>query len=181
MKATVLAHRYAKALFELAVEKNNLDTIAKEVAIFEQVLQQNTKLKYYFHSPEAGKAGKRALIEKNFQDRFSALFIHFVFILLDKGRQNIFSEIAAEFKRISDKHNNKVRASTITAVPLPQNQLELLKKNLGEQYKATFEIENYVDPDILGGMVLNIEGKVIDASLRNQLEKMKAAMFASRN
>lgn len=181
MKATVLARRYAKALFELAVEKDFLDTIAKEVAAFDQLIEENPRLKYFFHSPEEGKAGKRALVEKNFQDRFSALFIHFVFLLLEKGRQNIFGDIAVEFDRICDKHFNKIRASTITAVPLVESQINSLKKKLGDQYKATFDVENYVDPEILGGMILNIDGKVIDASLRNQLEKMKATMFANRN
>ncbi|MFQ5631239.1 MAG: ATP synthase F1 subunit delta [bacterium] len=181
MKATVLARRYAKALFELAVEKKNLETIAKEVAAFESMIEDNPKLKYFFHSPEAGKAGKRALVEKNFQDRFSALFIHFIFILLEKGRQNIFDEIAVEFNRFCDKHYNKIRASTVTAVPLKSDQLDRLKKNLHQQYRATFDIENYVDPEILGGMILNVEGKVIDASLRNQLEKMKATMSDKRN
>lgn len=181
MKAIVLARRYAKALFELAVEKKHLETIAKEVAVFEGMIEDNTKLKYFFHSPEAGKAGKRALVEKNFQDRFSALFIHFIFILLEKGRQNIFNEIAVEFNRFCDKHYNKIRASTVTAVPLHSNQLNRLKKNLNQQYRATFDIENYVDPEILGGMILNVEGKVIDASLRNQLEKMKTTMSEKRN
>ena len=184
MKATVLARRYAKALFELAVERKILDTIAKiakEVAVFSGMLEDNPKLRYYFNSPEAGKAGKRALVENSFQDRFSALLVNFLFVLLEKGRQSIFPEIAVEFNRFCDKHYNRVRANTVTAVPLPKSHLEKLLKNLAQQYKATFDIENYVDANILGGMILNIDGKVIDASLRKQLEKMKTTLSASRN
>lgn len=181
MKATVLARRYAKALFELALERKILETVAKEVVLFNALIEENPQLHYYFRSPEAGKSGKKKLVEKNFQDRFSALFVNFIFVLLDKGRQHLFGDIAAEFKKLCEKHDNLVRARTITAIPLSPSHITKLKQALSERYQARFDIENYVDPGILGGMILNIDGKVIDASIRTQLERMKASMSFARN
>lgn len=181
MKATVLAHRYARALFELAVEKKILDTIIREFSSFRRIIEGSPPLKHFFNSPEAGKAGKRRFIENNFQDRFSALFINFIFVLLEKGRQNQFDEIAREFSHLCDKHYNRKKAMTITAVPLSKRDREKIRRKLSDQYGAAFEVENYVDPEILGGVILNIEGKVVDTSLRNQLAKLKSRMLSNHS
>ncbi|RMD93686.1 MAG: ATP synthase F1 subunit delta [Calditrichaeota bacterium] len=181
MKATVLAKRYAKALFELAEEKNILETVAGEVHSFQKMLSESEELQHFFLSPEFGREGKVRLIEKNFQDQFSGLFINFLFILLKKRRQNLYNEIVAEFDQMYDRHHNRIRASAITAMPLGKDELEGLKKTLSAQYRANFEIENAVTPEILGGLILKIDGKVIDASLLNQLKKLKENLMIERN
>lgn len=181
MKASVLARRYAKALFELALERDILEVVSKELVAFQQLLATNDRLRYFFESPEAGRSAKRALIEKNFQDHFSALFVNFLYVLLEKRRHSLLDHIAKEFARLSDKHQNLVRASTISAVPLSKQDLENIKKVLGKHYQATFEIENYVDPRILGGIILKVEGRVMDGSILTQLENMKASINTQRN
>ncbi len=181
MKATVLARRYAKALFELAAEKKALETIAKEVVSFQKLLSGSPELHYFFLSPEAGKTGKKKLIENNFQDRYSTLFVNFMFVLLEKGRQHIFEEVAAEFQRFFDKHLNRMHAATTTAVPMSEKDKTSLQSVLTNQYKADFEVENFVDPEILGGLILQVEGKVFDASVRNQLDQLKGRMRQQQN
>ena len=181
MKTLVLAKRYAKALFELAEQKNILETVAAEMQTFQKILSESPDLQHFFLSPEVGREGKIGLIEKNFQDQFSGLFINFLLVLLKKGRQNIFSDIVNEFSRMYDRYHNRVRASAVTATPLGKKEIEEIKSTLAKRYQSSFEIENAVDPSILGGLILKIDGKVIDASLLSQLNKLKANLLIERN
>jgi F-type H+-transporting ATPase subunit delta len=74
-----------------------------------------------------------------------------------------------------------VRASAITAIPMPEAEMQALSELLSKRFQANFEIENRVDPDILGGVVLQIDGKVLDGSIRNQLRRLRAQMLFERN
>lgn len=181
MRQTVLAKRYAKALFELATERKILETTAREIRLFQELLQGNEDLRHFFLSPEISRERKIETLEKNFQDRFSGLFLNFLFVLLQKGRQEIFDEISLEFERLFDKHLNRVRAKAVTAIPLTPKDLEDIGDRLAKQYKATFELENQVDPEVLGGVILQIDGRVIDASLLTQLQKLKHHLVFGKN
>lgn len=181
MKILVLARRYAKALFELAREKGILDTVHAELKAFHKILSETPELQHFFLSPEIGREGKIKFIEQKFQDQFSALFINFLFVLIRKGRQGLFPEIVSEFEHLYDRYQNRIRASAISARPLSEEELKLLKEQLVKQYQATFEIENYVDPDILGGLILKIDGRVIDASVRHQLDRLRENLLMERN
>ena len=181
MKLLVLARRYARALFELAQENNTLESIHSELHAFKKLLDETPELQHFFLSPEIGRQGKIEFIDSKLQDQFSTLFINFLFVLIRKGRQGIFPEIVSEFDRLYDKYHNRIRASAVTVRPLKQEELEQLRAQLVKQYKATFDIENFVDPEILGGLILKIDGRVIDASLRNQLEKLRENLLIERN
>jgi len=181
LKSLVLARRYAKALFELAEERNTIASIADELVAFRDLLSENVDLRNFFLSPEAGKERKIEFVRKNFKGRFSTLFINFLHLLLEKGRQSIIDEIVSEFGKRYDRYQNKVRASAITAVPMPKADMQALHELLSKRFQANFEIENRVDPGILGGVVLQIDGKVLDGSIRNQLRRLRAQMLFERN
>jgi len=181
LKSLVLARRYAKALFELAEERNSIESIARELETFQKLLAENTELRNFFLSPEAGKEQKVKFVQDNFKGQFSTLFINFLHLLIEKGRQNIIDEIVGEFGKRYDRYQNKVRASAITAIPMPEAEMQALSELLSKRFQANFEIENRVDPDILGGVVLQIDGKVLDGSIRNQLRRLRAQMLFERN
>jgi len=181
LKTHVLARRYAKALFELALEKGILESVANEVQAFAKLIEESDELRHFLLSPEVGREGKVKFLTEKMQDEFSALFVNFWIVLLRKGRQHLYPEIVQEFQRLYDRHQNRVRASAITAVPLAEKELDHLKKTLSAHYKAHFEIENYIDPEVLGGLILKIDGRVIDASLRNQLAKLRERLLVERN
>ncbi len=181
MKTHVLARRYAKALFELALEKGILKTVANEVQAFEKLISESDELRHFLLSPEVGREGKVKFLTERMQDQFSALFVNFWIVLLRKGRQDLYPEIVQEFGKQYDRYQNRVRASAITAVPMQEKELSRLKKTLSDHYKANFEIENFIDPEVLGGLILKIDGKVIDASLRNQLAKLREILLVERN
>jgi F-type H+-transporting ATPase subunit delta len=168
-------------LFELALEKKVLETVEKEVAVFASLLDGDERLQHFFLSPELGADEKKTAVEKSLQDRFTALFINFLLILLEKRRQNLFVDIADEFTRMCDVHFHRVKAVAITAVPLGKKDLANIQKSLAKQFDSSFEVESVADPSILGGLILKIGGQVLDASVGSQLNRLKERLYEGRN
>lgn len=173
MKNTVLARRYAKALFELAVERKILDTIQNEVRSFSQSLDDNLQFRLFFFAQDVSKKQKREKIEELMQDRVSNVFFNFVLVLLKKNREFIFPEIVKEFQSIVDKYHRKMNALAITAQPLDEKSSSKLKSLLDKTFDADVRIKNDIDASILGGIVVNVEGHVFDGSLQSQLARLK--------
>lgn len=168
-----MAKRYARALFELARERGIIEKIRQEIDLFLQSLQTNPALQHFLNSQEVSRSVKKKTMERLFQDWLSNVFFNFILVLLNKNRQSIFNRIAREFEVLYDKYTKKIRASTITAIPLDEGTLSSLKESLSRAYKADVEIENKIDPDILGGIIITVDGQVLDGSLQGQLRRLK--------
>ncbi len=179
MRSVGLARRYARALFELASERNILDSVADEMHLLQAMLEGDEELRHFFQSPEQGANQKIAVLENSLRDRFSALVIHFLKVVLHKGRQNILTDIAKEFTRFCDKHYNRMHASAITANPISKKDLADIQSVLAKKFNAEFEVDHKVDPEILGGIIVQVEGKVFDGSLKSQLDRLKNSLLVS--
>ncbi|MCZ6821079.1 MAG: ATP synthase F1 subunit delta [Calditrichaeota bacterium] len=181
MKHTVLAKRYARALFELAGEKNILVSVLKEVVSFEEDLRANANFRQFLYSQDVSKSEKQARMEEILQDRVSALFLNFLFVLLRKNRALIFPEIAMEFQAMVDRRNKRTRASAVTAVPLDDKAKAALKSVLDKALGLDVQVENEVDKSILGGVIVNLDGRLLDGSLRSQLRRLERQLVENRN
>ena len=176
MREGILAQRYAKALFAVALEGKLLDKVRGELHDFVARLQSEKALAEFMHSPENSRAAKRKLLEKGFQDRYSSIFFNFLALVAEKGRSTLYGDIHRAFNELYDHHLRKARALAITAAPMDKVDLSALQNDLSKAMQLTLEIENRVDPKILGGLVLNIGGKILDASVRRQLDSLLQVM-----
>lgn len=176
MKEGILAQRYAKALFAVALERNLLDKVRAELHDFVARLESDEELAEFMRSPENTRAARRELLEKAFQDRYSNIFFNFLVLVADKGRSALYAHIQQAFNNLYDRHHRKARALAITAAPMDKAELTALQNDLSKAMKLVLEIENRVDPAILGGLVLNIDGKVLDASIKRQLDSLLEVM-----
>ncbi|MFQ5602153.1 MAG: ATP synthase F1 subunit delta [bacterium] len=181
MKENVLAKRYARALFEIAKERGLLDKIYHEIDFLNKNLQSNEELQLFFSSQEMSKKEKKTTLDKMLQDRVSNVFFNFLSLLLMKNRESLFSTIAKQFGIMFDDHNKKIRAKATTAVPLDSKSFSNLKSHLDNAYSADVQISNQVDPSILGGIIVNIQGQVFDGCLQSQLHRLKSKLIAKSN
>lgn len=181
MRENVLAKRYARALFEIARERGILENIRNEIEFFNQNLQLNQPFRHFLNSEEINKREKIKKIEELFQDRVSNVFFNFLLVLLMKNRQSIFSIIAKQFEVFLDKHFMKIRASAITAIPLEEGSLLRLKETLSKRFQANVQIQNRIDPKIIAGIVIKVDGQVLDGSLQSQLRRLKYQLIESSN
>lgn len=181
MKEGILAQRYAQALFGVALERKLLDKVRDELHDFVSRLEENPELSHFLRSPERSRAEKRQLVERVMQDRYSNIFFNFLVLLINKGRIALYLEMQRAFNDLYDRHHRKVRALAVTAMPMAKSELEALQTDLAQALSRALEIENRVDPAIVGGIVLNIEGKILDGSVRRQLERLREVVSSRRN
>jgi|Deesub1362B_J571_1020462.scaffolds.fasta_scaffold07189_2 F-type H+-transporting ATPase subunit delta len=169
----VLARRYAKALFQIGKERGILEKLHEDMTAFVRGLQENREFYHFFISPEVPRKEKEEKIEEIFGDAFSNVFYNFLLVVLKKRRQDLILDIAEEFNGELDRYNNRVKAHVTTAVALPPRLQEEIRSRLADQLKKEVILIPHVDPQVLGGIRITVDGLVIDGSLRGKLEKMR--------
>lgn len=177
MKDRVLARRYAKALLYIAKERDVLDSVSNEVNAFNIGLQENPRFRLFLYSQDKSVKEKTKKLEEVLQDKVSNIFFNFLLVLLNKKREFIFTEIAREFQLMVDKYNKKTRAFATTAIPLDEKSLSSLKSVLDKAFALDVQLENKVDESILGGVIVSIDGKLLDASIKNHLQLLKSELL----
>jgi len=143
-------------------------------------LKDTSDFRRFLNSPEVPKQEKRRVLEKLFQDRFSNVFFNFLLTLLEKQRQRLFPSMAEHFRQLYHQYHHRIRAQAITAVPLNGEGLAGLRETLKRSLKAEVEVTNVVDPDILGGIIIQVDTRIIDGSVKHQLQRLKEQLLNSR-
>ena len=177
MRNTVLARRYAKALFDLALEKQVLDDIHKEVISFSELIDDNQDLRLFFFAQDISNQQKAAILKQLLDKKVTKIFQNFMQVLVKKGRASVYPTVVEELGRLVDQHYKLIHAITTTAVAMEDELQERLKTALDGLYEGDVDISNKVDPSILGGIIVQVEGQVLDGSLYNQLQRLKKSMI----
>ena len=171
MNVSSIAKRYAKAFFEIAAEKDRLEEIKKEFLSFLSLLKDETELRFLLEMPNVTQREKILL---NFlKPRFSELFNHFLLVVLRNKRHDLLQQIFEDFQRRYDLKYNRFRAQAITAIPLTEKKLSELTQKVAAYFYAEVRIENIVDPSIIGGVIIRLNGKVYNASVTEQFKRLR--------
>ncbi len=176
-RSRILAHRYARALFQVGRERDILEKLHEDMASFVRLLQENRDFYHFFTSPEVPRSEKEKKIEELFGDVLSNVFYNFLLVVLKKGRQTIMLDIAEAFNGQMDVYHNRVKAFVTSAVPLSQELQQEIRQRLAKQLNKEIVLVPQVDPAILGGLRITIDGTVIDGSLQGQLQKLRSFLL----
>ncbi len=172
-RSSVLARRYAKALFQVGKERDILEKLHEDMLSFARLLKENRDFYHFFVSPEIPRHEKEKKIEDLFGDVFSNVFYNFLLVVLKKRRQGLFLQIAEEFGGVIDVYFNRVKAYVTTAIELTPEMQREVREQLSRQLQKNIILIPQVDPSILGGIRIVIDGMVIDGSLQGQLHKLR--------
>ena len=171
--AKLISKTYDDALFELALEENAVDSLAEEVQMVLNVLEENEELMKLLRHPKIVKEEKIKIIQDIFKGRVSDNLTGFLEIIVDKDRYNEIPSIFHFFLDLVKEYKNIGVAYVTTAVELKDAQKEDLKKRLLETTKyETFEMHYQTDASLIGGMVIRIGDRVVDSSIKSKLEEM---------
>ncbi|MBN2411323.1 ATP synthase F1 subunit delta [candidate division KSB1 bacterium] len=173
MRIHPVAKRYAKALFELADEHKNLENIISQIRSFSELLKKDKRLRYYFLSPRIEKNQKIQSLESLLKDKVDKIVYNFLLLLIKKNRMEYFEQIVLFLDRFNDKKNNRMNAQLTSVVPLEQKQIKEISEIISKSFESQVVLENKVNPEILGGIIVQIEGKIIDDSILYQLRTLK--------
>jgi len=174
MSVTRIATRYAKSLVDLAIEQNKLDKVKEDVQAFEKATQQRD-FQLLMKSPIVKGGKKWTIIQKIFDGKFDPLTMAFMKILVDKGREGYLPEVAKEFNELFKTRNEISSIKIITAKKLSDDAVASIKNKLEESsntYK-NIEIETEVQPDLIGGFVIEFDDKLYDTSVKHKLALLR--------
>jgi F-type H+-transporting ATPase subunit delta len=172
-----LAGRYAVALFELAREQEALDAVAADFGGLDAMLEQNADLRRLIRSPVISREEQgRAIVALAGRAGFHRLTGQFLGLLAHKRRLFALPQVAAVYLAMLGEHKGEVSAELTSAVALSAAQLEAVKHRLAAAIGQTVTVATAVDPNILGGLVVRVGSRMIDASLRTKLQRLELAM-----
>ena len=159
---------YADALFMAAFEENAAESIYTDINAVAEAIRRNPEYISLIDTPALDRDEKHGLLERAFIG-IHPLLLNLIKLLGDKSMFYCFEKIARAYNKLYDTHNNILRGEAISARPLTQEQLSTLTQKLCDIYGKRVVLTNTVDPDILGGIRLDIAGTQLDGSLRRRL------------
>lgn len=171
-----VAARYIKSLIGLAVEQKALDQVHNDMLLFDQVCKGSRQFVIMLRSPLIKHETKRAVLRKLFTGKVNKLTLAMIDIITHKNRESLLPQIASDFHAAYNVHMGIVRAEVTTTVPMHDSlrkSVEAIVKNLSQRDKV--EIEEKVDKDLIGGFVLQVGDKQIDASVKGKLRTLRTA------
>ncbi|MBD1434068.1 F0F1 ATP synthase subunit delta [Sphingobacterium sp. DN00404] len=173
MSIFTVASRYAKSLLDLAEEQGQLDAVKGDIDGVVSVLKSNTELLAILKNPIISGDKKRHILAAIFEGNINPIILSFFYILVNKGRAAILLDIAQEFVREYNEAKGIVKASVTSATALSEANLADLQKIITEEIKAEVILKNNIDPSLIGGFVVRVGDRQIDASIAGKLNKLE--------
>lgn len=166
-----IAKEYGRALFLIGEEAGLCEKFLSELELFSEILAENPDYAKILDTPAIAKEKRIALID----EALGALcepVINTVKLLSEQFAVHSFDDALKEYKRLFDESLGILRVLAITAVPISEKQLDALKKKLDAELDASTVIENRIEPEILGGIILRYGDVQRDASLKSRLDEI---------
>jgi len=173
------AVQYAQALLELANEHGQAEQIGAELVQIQQIVEANRSFTLFLADPSIGEAERKRLIEAVFKGRLTPLLMNTLGVLNANGRLALLPQMAVAYQQLLDEQLGKVEVDMTVAHELDPAGLEQARQRIGQALGKNAVVHQKVDDSIIGGMVLQIGDKLIDASVKSQLETMKKQLLAA--
>jgi F-type H+-transporting ATPase subunit delta len=170
-----IARVYADALFRAAKDRGKLDVLKEQLSAFVAALRQNREMELFFFSPYFSSAEKRDGLSKVL-DGAEPELINFLELLAEKHRVPVIYRIERQFNALWAKENRRLGVTLTSAVELDPEIAKRIGAEIEKQTGNKVELESRVDDGIIGGLVLQVGNMVLDASVRNRLEKLRRSI-----
>lgn len=174
--AKLVLRPYATALFEIAEEKNATEEFAKQSKIIIETIEQDNEFMELLLHPKIKQSEKIELINTVFKDKVADEITGILTIIVRKGRQNLLLDILKEFLDMVSDYLGIIKATVTSAVELNNNQLAQIKDKIQSTTKKDVELHAIVDTSLIGGMVIRVGDKVVDASIAGRLRELKEGL-----
>ena len=172
----MIAQAYGTALYEAAQAAGKEEQILEEAACLAELMETEESFRKFLGSPAVTKEKKKEFAEIVLRGRVSDEMVNFLFVLIDKDRVWHLVRIAKVYRRRFDEERNVAAGKIYSAAPMPEEQVESTEKAMSRLLGKRVELENEVDVRLLGGMKIQVDGKLLDRSLKGELALLLAAL-----
>ena len=176
MSASQVASRYARSLIVLAQEKGQLEGVHEDMLLIKKTALENRDLRLMLDSPIVKSEQKEKVLQAIFAGKIGELSMKFIEILVSKRRETLIDDMAVEFERQYMEHKGIIRAEVVSVEPLSSSQRDEVLRIIGGINDKTVELEERLDPSIIGGLIIRIGDKQIDHSVEGKLRAYKAQL-----
>lgn len=173
MLVTKLARVYAKALIDLANERGSLEEARADMETVGQLIKDSREFEVMLSSPVIKTNKKVAVLKEVFSNKISELGLEFLQLVTNHGREASLAAIAQAYKNMYLTQKGIASAVVTTAYKLGETELAELNKKIAAETGKQIQIENKVNPDIIGGIILRVGDRQYNSSIASELERLR--------
>ncbi|NIK79411.1 F-type H+-transporting ATPase subunit delta [Paenibacillus castaneae] len=170
---TVVAKRYAKALFELAEKQQAVAEVEGQLKLIVGVLEQDPEIEKFLSLPSIDPASKIAVLKAAFGDQVSALVLNTLEILITRRRQGDIADVYAAYTKVAGDSLGQAHATVYAAKALSDEELAGVAAQFGQVTGKTIIAQQIVEPSLLGGVQVRIGDRLYDGSLSGKLDRLQ--------
>lgn len=178
MKGTVVASRYAKSLLDLSIEMNALDKINNDMLQIIEVCKESKDLTNLLNNPIVNASKKNDIFDAIFKGKLDELSMKFIHLVTTHSRESILPEIANSYNAMYKEYNHILDVDLVSAQALSdQVKAKILDKLKAKYTGYNIQLNESVNPELIGGFVITVGDKQLDASVANQLTTLKSTLL----
>jgi F-type H+-transporting ATPase subunit delta len=178
-RGTVVAKRYARALFELSREQELVVASENELRLIVEAIGANVEMQAFLATPSITVDKKIGALRSTFEGKVSKIVLNTVSLLIERGRQAELPAILEAYVQVAGGVLGRTDAEVITAKPITEDQKTKLAAQFGKLLGKNIRVDNTVDPSILGGLTVRIGDTLYDGSLRGKLDRLSKKLQVS--
>jgi F-type H+-transporting ATPase subunit delta len=170
--------RYARALLQLANKHQKAEAYRDELNGLGEVLKASPTFSSLIGDPAVSESTRASLLQRTFTGRVDPVVSNFLGLLNSKGRLGLLPDIIEEYAEQLEDQLGNIEVDVTVAQKLSSEQLEQVRQRVSKAIGRNAVVHQYVDEDIIGGLVIRVQDKLIDASVRHQLESMRKQLLS---
>jgi F-type H+-transporting ATPase subunit delta len=178
MNDSKISVRYSRALFQLALEKKIIDKVNKDMILISELCKM-PETKEFLHSPIIVPSKKSFIFHRMLEENVEAITLSLVDLIVKNGRESYLPAITRVFIHETMKYRGITESVLTTAMKVNTEVKKQLTDLIEEVFSTKVELEEIVNPEIIGGFILRVDDNYIDASIRNKLSKIKKGLLGS--
>lgn len=167
---------YGSALYQAAKEVDKVALISEETGAVLGLFEQEPDLLAFLNTPAIAATEKKNVIARIFEGRVCDELLNLLYILIDKGRTRHFAKIVGTYKDLINKEEGFSYGKILSVEPLSEERLHRFEAETGKLLKTNVKLENLSAPDLIGGVKIYVDGKVIDATIKSRLKDLRGSM-----
>ncbi len=175
---TTTSREYAEALFELAAQENLLRETSEGLETVVSALLQTPEYQALLASPAIGKAERLAALDQAFRGKVPEILLAILRMMVSRGHISAVKGMYRDYEEMARRYRGEVTAMVTSAVPLKEAEMVTLRAKLEKKLGQRITLRCREDPSLLGGLRVEVDGRVIDGSIRNKLDEIKDVMNA---
>lgn len=174
-----ITDRYATALYKISEEKSTLESDLQDANFIKDSLNSDDVRAFLVH-PSIPNSAKNELFKNAFSEKVNEHMIGLLYLMVRRNREKLIIPALTKYIELVNRYFGRIEAKVVSAKPITKEQLDYIKELLLNKTDMEVDLKTIVDPDVIGGFYILVDGYVFDASVRNRLNNMKDRFYEGR-